>query len=97
MLKLGGGESIRLGEGVLGGIEEQVQDGVIKGERRKLVVTMECCLRTDNYEGAIEERAEENSRRKVPLSKTSPAIGTADNSRTGLERETCLVHHWMEN
>eukprot|EP00961_Rhodomonas_salina_P251957 3406068-Rhodomonas_salina.1 len=59
MLKLGGGESIRLGAGVLGGIEEQVPDGVIEGEQRKLMIMMECCLRKDNDEGAIEERAEE--------------------------------------
>eukprot|EP00961_Rhodomonas_salina_P065254 877993-Rhodomonas_salina.1 len=59
MLKLGRGESIRLGKGVLAGIEEQVPDRVIEGELRKLVVTMECCLRTDNDKGTNEERAEE--------------------------------------
>eukprot|EP00961_Rhodomonas_salina_P221933 3001083-Rhodomonas_salina.1 len=58
-MKLGGGERIGLGEGVRGGTEEQVPDGVLEGERQKLAFTMECCLRTDNDEGAIEERAEE--------------------------------------
>eukprot|EP00961_Rhodomonas_salina_P125449 1689778-Rhodomonas_salina.5 len=48
-----------LGVGVCEEIKEQVQDGVIKGEQRKLAMTMECCLRTDNNEGAIKERAEE--------------------------------------
>eukprot|EP00961_Rhodomonas_salina_P203968 2752213-Rhodomonas_salina.1 len=58
-MNLGGGERIGLGEGVQGWTEEQVQDGAIEGERQKLVITMECGLRTDNDEGAIEEWAEE--------------------------------------
>eukprot|EP00961_Rhodomonas_salina_P287047 3878726-Rhodomonas_salina.1 len=59
-MKLGGGERIGLGEGVLGGTEEQMPDGVIEGERQKLVFTMECGrTRTDNDKGAIKERAEE--------------------------------------
>eukprot|EP00961_Rhodomonas_salina_P233698 3158260-Rhodomonas_salina.1 len=58
-MKLGGDKRIRLGEGVRGWTEEQVPDGVIEGERQKLVITMECGLRTDNDEGAIKERAEE--------------------------------------
>eukprot|EP00961_Rhodomonas_salina_P143908 1936808-Rhodomonas_salina.1 len=94
-MRLGGGERIRLGEGVRGRTEEMVPDGVIEGESQKLVITMECCLRTDN--NGLHRGAGRGEGGQVSLGEDPPASGAAHSMGPGLECKTRLVHHRVED